>query len=513
MNPAARVGLVAALAFAGAGAVVVSAGLDGEPVASVPEPAAPVDGGARDPANIEANNSPTLVRNPKRPDELVVVNRVDSPRYACAVNVSRDGGKRWSPVQLAIPPGEEDKCFAPDAAFAADGTLHISYVTLRGTGNVPNAVWVVRSADGGQTLSRPRRVLGRLAFGVRLAADPRRPERIYLTWTQASEVGLYRFVAGDNPISAMRSDDGGVSWSPRSRVSDAARERVLAPTPAVATDGSVYVLYLDLGDDRLDYEGAHEGFGGPAFTGRFTLVMGRSRDGGATWEESVVDRSILPTRRFIAFLPPTPSVAIDDSSGRIHAAFEDARLGSPDVFVWTLEPGSAAWSRPVRVNDTPRADGTSQYLPRIAAAPGGRLDVAYYDRRDDARDRQTAVSLQSSWDGGRSFSRRVDLSGAAFDSRVGAGGERGLPDLGSRLGLVAAEDAAMVVWSDTRGGTEASNKQDIAFVRATFSDPLRLGESARSALRYGGFALMAVALALLLSALRQSYVTRSPTES
>ena len=56
-------------------------------------------------------------------------------------------------------------------------------------------------------------MLGKLAFQVRLLADPTAPGRLYLTWLDASDVGLYRFSEVGNPIQAIRSDDGGKSWS------------------------------------------------------------------------------------------------------------------------------------------------------------------------------------------------------------------------------------------------------------------------------------------------------------
>lgn len=506
-----RLALGAALLLVGVGAILLSTAFSGRPSARLAGGDTPVNEGARDPGNIDANNSPTLVRSPARPGELVAVNRIDTPRYGCGLNVSTDEGAHWTAVAIPIPRGEERKCFAPDAAFSADGTLYVSYVTLRGSGNVPHAVWLVSSRDGGRTLGPPRRLLGPLAFQVRLASDPARPRRLYLTWLQAADVGLLRFAAPGNPIRAMRSDDGGATWSTPVRVSDPARARVEAPAPAVGPAGELYVLYLDVGDDRLDYEGAHEGFGGPPYAGRFALVLGRSRDGGATWSESVVERRVVPTVRFIAFLPPFPSIAVDRSSGRIYAAYQDGRLGRSDAYVWSLARGAGAWTRPVRVNDTGTRDGTSQYLPKIAVAPNGRLDVLYYDRRADPGDRRTDVSLQSSTDGGATFTRRVRVTDRGFDARIGAGSERGLPDLGSRLGLVATTSRALAAWTDTRAGSEVSNKQDIAFAAVAISDPGRLAQPARDALRYGGGAVALAGLALLLVSLRRRYVSGTST--
>jgi hypothetical protein len=346
-------------------------------------------------------------------------------------------------------------------------------------------------------------VIGPLAFQVRLAADPNDPRRLYLSWVQASGVGLYKFEQPGNPILVARSEDGGSTWGRPVRVNDASRMRVVAPSVAVGPKGEVYVLHLDLGDDRLDYEGAHEGLGGRPYTGRFKLVLGRSLDHGATWDESVVDDGIVPIERFIAFLPSFPSVAVDPGSGRVYAGFHDGRFGTPDVLVWSRGAGDrAGWDGPTRVNDTPERDGSSQYLPKLAVAPNGRLDVVYYDRRSDPEDVMNEVSLQSSFDHARSFSESIPLSNELFDPRIGYGSERNLPDLGSRLGLLADNSSAYAVWTDTRAGSVDSNKQDLALARVTFSERGGLPKAARYVLGYGGAAIAVAGLFLLGTALR-----------
>jgi hypothetical protein len=324
-----------------------------------------------------------------------------------------------------------------------------------------------------------------------------------MTWLAAADVGLYRFGQTGNPIRAIRSDDGGRTWTRRTRVSSPLRERTLAPVPAVGPGGVLYVLYLDLGDDKLDYEGLHEGRGGPPYDGRFSLVLARSRDAGATWQESVVDSQVMPVDRFVAFVPRLPALAVDERSGRVYVAAEDRRDGDPDVMAWSLAPGQSRWTGPVRVNDTPLHDGRAQYLPHLSVAPGGRVDVVYYDRRDDPRDRRNEVSLQSSFDAGRTFGPRTALSDRSFDSRVGFGSERGMADLGSRLASLSTADRVLAVWTDTRNGVPASGKQDVMRAIAVIVDPARLDAWERAALRWGGAALLLAGLALVATTLRR----------
>lgn len=485
-----------ALLLLGVGALALSFAYD-EPVeAERLGQNAPVNAGAPDPADISANNSPTLARSPIDPRNLVVANRIDTPRYSCALHVSSNAGATWS--QTPVPaPADERICYAPDIAFGRDGTLYMSFVTLRGAGNVPNAVWLTRSTDGGKTFSKPKKVHGRLAFQVRLVADGRARRRLYMTWVQGSDIGVYSFGRTGNPIQTMRSDDGGTSWARPAQTNSPVDERALAPSSAVGPDGSLYVLYLDLGDDRLDYEGAHRGRGGPAYAGHWKLVMARSRDRGATWTHSNVDERIVPTDRIIPFIPPFPSLSVDGDSGRLYAAYEDARLGDPDVWVWSLAQGSGRWEGPTRVNDTPERDRTAQYRPKLDVAPDGRLDVLYYDRRADRRNVMNEVSLQSSFDHGGSFTRRLLLSTRPFSSRVGFGFERDLPDIGSRLGLESTGQRALAVWTDTRAGTTETKKQDIAQAVVAFSEPRRLSQPVESLLRFAGIAVASLGILVL----------------
>jgi hypothetical protein len=372
-------------------------------------------------------------------------------------------------------------------------------VTLRGRANAPNAAWLAKSTDKGATFSKPVKVLRkRLPFQVRLATDPSDPKRLYMTWLQASQVGLYRFSEPGNPINAIRSGDGGKTWEAPTQVSSAARQRVIAPSPVVGPKGELNVLYLDIGDDVLDYEGAHQGRGGPPDKGPWQLVLARSTDRGSTWKESLVEKGLVPSERFIVFTPPFPSLAVDQDSGRVYVGFQDQRLGDQDAWVWSSSNGSGDWEGPARVNDTPKRDKTSQYLPKLSVAPDGRLDVVYYDRRADRANVKNEVSLQSSADDGKSFSPRTRLSNKAFSSKIGSGSERDLPDLGSRLGLISTDSRAFAVWTDTRAGTPTSNKQDIARAVVAISDPPRLSKPVEYLLRFGGIALAVLGLVLLV---------------
>ena len=505
-----RLGLVLAVALTAGGVyTLLTSETEGRPRTARLGGNLPVDDRALDPLSQGVRNSPALAANPRDARNLVVANRVDAPEFGCDLHVSTDGGASWRQASLPAPPAgpeRETQCFSPDAAFGADGRLYVAFTsfgTVPGSGTVPDAVWVATSDDGGSTFAPPVQVNGPNAFEVRLAADPSDPDVLYVVWVQAADVGSFGFTAPGNPILVSRSGDGGATWQPPARATPARRQRVVAPVPAVGADGTLYVAYLDVGDDVLDYVGAHEGKPGPAHAGPWALVVARWSE-GSRWAEKVVDPAIVPATRFLVLFPPTPALVADQRGDRVYVGFHDARSGDADVRVWSSDDRGRSWSAGRRVNDTRPADGTDQYLPGLAVSPDGRLDVAYYDRRRDGRNIMNEVSLQSSVDGGRTFTTAVPLSDRPFDSRIGVSPDRRLEiaGLGHRLAVLASDAGALALWADTRASSAGLGRQDVASALVSIRKT-----DERSPLRMGvGVALAVVGLAAAAGALR----TRRP---
>lgn len=407
------------------------------------------------PSLVDANNSPTMARHPLRPEKVIVVHRVDRPDYSARLEWSNDGGASWTPTALPLPVGKA-RPFTPHAAFAPDGTLSVVYVNLEGAGNVPANLWFATSRDGGRSLDGPIRVAGPLTFQPRIAVSPR--GIIHITWLQGAEVGTLSLPGGPNAVVAVASRDGGRTFSSPVAVSDPHRARVAAASPVVDSTGALAVVYQDYKDDRRDFENLD----GPPWDRPFSLVVARSPDGGRSFSPgNELESGVVAARRFLVFLPESPSVAAGPG-GVLYVAWTDGRNGDEDVFLRRSGNGGTTWDEPVRVNDNAVGDGTSQYLPRVAVAPDGRVDVVYFDRRRDARNVMNDVFIASSHDGRRFGNIRI--SSRSFDSQIGPVTAPHLGvDLGNSLALVSGNRTTIAAWTDTRLGNADSGRQDIAF--------------------------------------------------
>ncbi|MGI8807597.1 MAG: sialidase family protein [Acidimicrobiales bacterium] len=446
---------------------------------------------------IDVSNSPTVAHNPARKGNVVVSYRKDRLGYTALLAYSYNGGQSWEQTILPLPPGitgctasQNEPCpFAPDVAFAPDGTLYVTYVNLVGNGNRPDNLWLSTSTDGGRTLSLPTRIAGALTFMQRVTVDPSGP--LYITWLQADEVGLLRFAGRPPQIVTARSDDGGKTFAPPVRVSDAERERVVAPSPVLDGDGHLVVMYQDLKANRRDFENQP----GPPAELPFALVLTRSTDGGKTFVPGKeFESDILATRRFLPFLPELPQLAASDD-GTLYATWADGRDGDDDVFLRRSSDGGATWTDPVKVNDN-GADGTAQFLPKVDVGPGDRVSILFLDGRNDPQQKQLLDAyLATSTDGGTTFDN-IRLSVTSFEEAIGPtfGDEYGT-DFGTRLGLAHGDGTLFASWVDTSAGSSATGRQDVNFVAVDLPSSggrgLLLGVILFTAL---GGALLAVAL-------------------
>lgn len=414
----------------------------------------------------QANNSPSLIVDPLDARFVVMPHRMDAPAFDCGLEVSGDGGRGWlsaSPVPT-LPTGA-DRCYAAEAAFGPDGTLYFLFVGLTGPGNRPMGVFLTESRDDARSFDEPHQVLGPANFSVRMAVQQNRGRsgRIHLAWLHAStEPATAGLSQGPNPILTSHSDDGGNHFSPPIQVSGPDRARVVAPGLAVGSGGAVHIVYYDLGDDAVDYQGLEGGVWG----GTWSLVLSSSRDSGDHFSTStVVNDSVVPSARvMLIFTMPPPSVAA--GRGLVCVGWSDSSLGDPDSFARCSSNGGRQFRKTARLNDDSPGTGKSQYEPQLSIAPSGRIDAIFYDRRASLQNLQNDVSFTYSTDRGRTFRPNVQLNHDGSSSvRIGpeyaVASARGQVEFGSQLGLISTGKTALAAWTDTRNSLELTTDQDI----------------------------------------------------
>ncbi|CAN5827613.1 hypothetical protein BH24ACT2_BH24ACT2_15490 [soil metagenome] len=444
-------GLVGGVVVAIAGVVLVVVGVSPRSAALEAETNVVVN---TDRPGIDAHNSPAVAVHPQRRDVLVVADRIDTPRFSCSVSRSTNAGVTWEPLPLPLAP-EAPNCHGPDVAFSGGGDLLVLSTATGGRFNQPVGVWLQRFREA-QADGAPVQVAGPEAFHARMAVAG---ERVLVSWVQAGpaagEVPL-GFPAPPNPVMLARSDDGGRSFADPVRVSEDER-RVIQPTVVSGPGERVVVGALDLGADSFDYRAEHGGQGGPPSTEPWRVVSWTSTDGGASFGPvTVVADGLVPPSRLIVNLGPAPSFATDPSGRRLYAAWDAGRGDARDVFLAHSDDGAATWSPATAVAPGPRG----QFLPAVAVAPDGRVDVVFYDRRADPDDVRAEVTLASSWDGGATFTSTT-VSDTAFDSNIGFGSAQDLPQLGSQLAVASQDSRVFAFWSDTTRGSTATNLQDL----------------------------------------------------
>ncbi|HET7486636.1 MAG TPA: sialidase family protein [Acidimicrobiales bacterium] len=407
---------------------------------------------------LESFGSPAVVASASDPDTLVVAARVERPQLSAVVRRSSDAGATWATAELPAPPGE--RAYSPDLAMAG-GRVYAAYVTLAEATNNPSGVWLAQSTDGGASFAPPAKVAGPYGYQPRVLVHG---DMVHVSFVQASsslEGVRNGFGPPPNPVVVATSTDGGARFGQAVPVSGQ-RQRVGAATPFVDAGGDLMVLFEDFGDDVTDFEAKP----GPDYTGSYSLVLARSTDGGTTFQEtSVVDDAVRPMGRFSPYSPVFPSVAVAPSGAAsgpsaIYVAWADGAGSDWDVHLRRSDDGASTWGQRVRVNTDQTK--TAQYLPAVAVAPSGRVDVAFLDRSEDPKGNMlTGAALATSFDAGATW-RSVVVSDHLFDAMIGPEGfTAGMADPGSRLSLTSDKDRAVVAWTDARQGTEATARQDV----------------------------------------------------
>ena len=276
--------------------------------------------------------------------------------------------------------------------------------------------------------------------------------RMYISWNN--------FASGQR-IFVTHSDDG-VSWSDPVPVSNGFIRNIQL-TGSPGSDGTVFVAGMNEGGGQLN--------------NRINLIY-RSTDGGDTWTEIVMGDAFSPPGEtgcgYFARISPIwrhmgwgqPAVGPD---GVVHYVYAGKGVNDGDkgdiYYTQSLDNGDT-WSAPILLNSDQAAGGTSeQWMPSLSVTPDGRVQVAWYDRRNTDDGKNYEYWGVQSLDNGATWQPDAPLSDTLIsqpeqpDPRVQAcyAGDCNYHSAGGGMNFAT--------WTDGRNPVSGHFQQDVYFTK------------------------------------------------
>lgn len=487
---------------------------------------------------------PQMLVDPRDPNVLVIA-APEFNTATCHAYVSRDRGRTWAKTGTEVVPPGYGSCVRPNfgaffaARFGPDGTLYMAGTAApTATNSGPNDPFVARSTDLGETweytivkkseerdFPKPDGTTARdfERFGyVRLAVHPTDPMRVYAGFRRQ---GAFLGVAEVSERTTVAvSTDGGRTFGPLTDVMESSFPLTDVkgsdqPGLAVAADGTIYAFTKErpplatgggVSQARLPIapgpanackpSSSHPDAApwvptppttSPPVAGQpgagARLLMSKSTDNGATWTAKVVDTSGIVCGPCLT----TPEAMVDPRTGDVYVVFEQSDSGPPgprdDRNIWFLRSsdGGETWSERMQLNDDSdprRQPKYDQMFPGISIAPNGRIDVAWWDFRNDAvynsggngnTTRRDAtcfdVYYTSSSDGGLTWARNSRISDRSMNQWEGFAMNPHY-DLRGPIGVASTNEETYVAWADSRNGDLLLPTEDVYFATVIHSE-------------------------------------------
>jgi hypothetical protein len=360
---------------------------------------------------------------------------------------SSDGGATWSQASLPAVTGDS---FQSDPAvdWTSDGT---AWALTVGVGTSNNVVRSFKSTDGGQTWTFDAKISGSQSNvdkpNLWIDHSPASPHRdnMYALWWNNGPTYV-----------ARRAGPGGTWQSP---------QQVSGSETSGGSDG---------GDIKTNTFG--DVFAFWPSEGTRKLYVSKSTDGGTTWGTPV---KIADTNGAFLIHPPAQSgrgallyitagayrTATED---RVYACWADLAGGSGcsaqsdepgsnvnsscklRIFFSISTDGGATWSTPTKIND--QSSKNDQFFPRLALdETSGDLMVVYYDTVADTGRLKTDIWMQSSTDGGETWSDAQKITTQQTDEAT-TNNDNG-NQYGDYIGLTGYAGQFFACWTDRRSAS------------------------------------------------------------
>lgn len=240
------------------------------------------------------------------------------------------------------------------------------------------------------------------------------------------------------------------------------------------------------------------------------LFLSTSTDSGRSWTtaQATPFSADSPTGG-PAFAGQQMAVADDGTLHIVYGLNPRPKLAAyGEVFHRVSRDKGKTWSDLLALSDDAPADLKAQFFPNISIAPNGRLDVVWWDTRDDPGIRSNDVYYTYSEDDGASWSENRRITDQSVDRRFGVYG-LGF-DIAAPPGVASTDAYAIFGWDDTRNsgppptGLDARNGtgvQDIFTSAAQFAPVAVQTSNTAKILLAGVVGLLLVGMFLVIASL------------
>jgi len=362
-----------------------------------------------------AEEEPWLDVNPANPKNMISVWQQDrwsnGGAHGLVAGVTHNGGKTWTrtfahfsecALGTTANGGDYERASDPWVSFSPNGDAY--QISLSFDANTSrNAVLVSKSTDGGDHWSEPTSLIRdsgnrdvSYAFNDKesITADPTNANYAYAVWdrfttpsgsSMANIEGAINARSFREPVWFSRTTDGGQSWEPARIIYDRSEfNGTIASQIVVLPNGDLINIF----DEFFVHKNSDKQRGE-------SISIIKSTDKGATWSRTstVVAASLErgafdpDTGRPIRAEGGIPEIAVDRSSGKLYAVWQDTRFGGVDeIALSTSSDGGNSWSAPIKVNQTPRNTNPADkqaFVPNIRVASDGSVALTYYDFRNN----------------------------------------------------------------------------------------------------------------------------------
>jgi hypothetical protein len=351
---------------------------------------------------------------------------------------SADGGATWKQTLLPFT-GSDSNHTDPTVDWTSDGTAWAITIAIPN-----NQIRAYKSTDGGATWtfdgtpSGTQTTTDKELMWVDHSASSPHKDTIYVIWQKPTFVGRRTSAGWQSPVQVSAAETTGSSPGADIKTNSA---------------GDVFAFWPDTGGGGLFVAKSTDGgatFGTPvkiATTfGRFQVSVPADANrkaliylSGAAYKAGTTDAV------YVVWADLSGDTGCKSGSGPGTDATSTCKTR---VFFSRSTDGGATWSTPTKIND--EAGKNDQFFPRLALdETSGDLMVVYYDTVNDSNRVKSDIWMQSSTDGGSTWSGAARITSQQTDE-TSAGADPN--QYGDYIGLTGYAGQFFACWSDRRSG-------------------------------------------------------------